>query len=204
MPLYRDFSDDKAQLLVWKYDEQEVLDMDTLLEKENYNKVKEYHPKKIKEVLMVRKMLKQILPNHKILYKDNGEPFLEPQDFSISISHSFPLAAIGISKSKIGLDLELKKEKIKLIRHKFILHENDFIDNNHEVDYLTSIWSVKEALYKIHHSKYWSLKKHYDIQAFQPTDDFTVKARVYDHNFEDYFQVKVRKIDDYYFSVVLE
>ncbi|MFN3019696.1 4'-phosphopantetheinyl transferase family protein [Chryseobacterium sp. TY3] len=204
MPLYRDFSDDKAQLLIWKYDEQEVLDMETLLEKENYNKVKDYHPKKIKEVLMVRKMLKQILPNHKILYKDTGEPYLEPQDFNISISHSFPLAAIAISKSKIGIDLERKNEKIKRIRHKFILHENDFIDDNFEVDYLTAIWSVKEALYKIHHSKYWSLKKHYDIQSFSLSENFSVNARVYDHSFEDVFSVNVRDIGDFYFSSVLE
>ncbi|WP_300672711.1 4'-phosphopantetheinyl transferase family protein [Soonwooa sp.] len=204
MPLYKNFSNDKAQLLIWKYDEDEVLDINFLLEKENYDKVKGYHPKKVKEVLMVRKMLKQILPNHKILYKENGEPFLEPNDFNISISHSFPLAAIGISKCKIGIDLERKKEKIKLVRHKFILHENDFIDNEREVDYLTSIWTVKESLYKIHHSKHWSLKKHYDIQAFQPSENFSVKARVYDHSFEDFFDVKVFEISDYYFSVVLE
>jgi hypothetical protein len=31
MPLYRDFSDDNATILVWKYDEDETLDIHELL-----------------------------------------------------------------------------------------------------------------------------------------------------------------------------
>ena len=44
MPLYRDFSDDNATILLWKYDEQEDLNPERLLEKENLEKVKDYHP----------------------------------------------------------------------------------------------------------------------------------------------------------------
>ncbi len=204
MPLYKDFSEGDSKILIWRYEETDVLNPDELLEAENLEKIKSYHPKKLTEMLMVRKMLKSILPNHKILYKDNGEPFLEPRDFEISITHSFPCAALAISKRKIGIDLELMKEKIKLIRNKFILHENAFITEDKEVEYLTIIWSIKEALYKIHHSKYWSLKKHYDIQSFEISDNFMVKARVYDEVFEDIFSVSVKKVDSFYFSVVVE
>ena len=70
MPLYRDFSDDNATILVWKYDETEDLDIHKLLEPENAEKVKDYHPKKLLEVLMVRKLLKGLKPNSKILYKE--------------------------------------------------------------------------------------------------------------------------------------
>lgn len=104
MPLYQNFSDNKAVVWVWKYDESEELNPQELLEPENYEKVTHYHPKKIAEVLMVRKMLKQLLPEHKILYKENGEPYLMPADKEISISHSFPLAAIAISDKKVGID----------------------------------------------------------------------------------------------------
>ena len=61
MPLYRDFSDDKATILVWKYDESEELDSASLLEEENYQKVKDYHPIKLKELLLVRKILKSVI-----------------------------------------------------------------------------------------------------------------------------------------------
>lgn len=202
MPLYKDFSDEIATVLVWEYDENEGLNPDELLESENQHKILGYHPHKIAEVLMVRKMLKTILPDHKILYRENGEPYLFPQDHHISISHSYPLAALTISKKRVGIDLEKRKEKIKKIRHKFILHEDSYIDNSEEVDFLTAIWCVKEALYKIHHSKHWSLKKHYDVLPFELQKEFTVKSRVYDLENEDFYTAKINFFDNYCFAVV--
>ena len=113
MPLYKDLSDDVTKILIWEFDENEELDSDLLLEPENQAKILGYHPNKIAEVLMVRKMLKTNLPDHKILYRENGEPYLFPQDHHISISHSYPLAALTISKKRVGIDLEKRKEKIK-------------------------------------------------------------------------------------------
>ncbi|PZU86156.1 MAG: 4'-phosphopantetheinyl transferase [Chryseobacterium sp.] len=202
MPLYKDFSDDIATILIWQYDENEELDPHILLESENQHKILGYHPNKIAEVLMVRKMLKTCLPEHKILYRENGEPYLFPQDYHISISHSYPLAALAVSKKKVGIDLEKRKEKIRCIRHKFILHEDIFIDNNEEVDFLTAIWCVKEALYKIHHSKHWSLKKHYDVLPFELREEFTVKSRVYDLENEDFFKAKISFFDNYCLAIV--
>jgi len=202
MPLYKDFSDDVAQILIWKYDENEELDSEALLEPENQAKILGYHKNKIAEFLMVRKMLKVLLPKHKILYRDNGEPYLFPQDFHISISHSYPVAGLAISKNKIGIDIEKRKEKIKNIRHKFILHEDIYIDNSKEMDFLTAIWCVKEALYKIHHSKHWSLKKHYDVLPFDLQEEFTVKSRVYDLENEDFYKARINFFDNYCFAVV--
>ncbi len=202
MPLYKDLSDDVAKILIWEFDKDEQLNADALLEPENQTKILGYHPNKIAEFLMVRKMLKILLPNHKIMYRENGEPYLFPQDFHISISHSYPLAALAISKKKIGIDLEKRKEKIRYIRHKFVLHEDVFIDNNEEVDFLTAIWCVKEALYKIHHSKHWSLKKHYDVLPFDLQEEFIVKARVYDLENEDFYKAKINFFDNYCVAVV--
>lgn len=202
MPLYKDLSDDVTKILIWEFDENEELDSDLLLEPENQAKILGYHPNKISEFLMVRKMLKVLLPNHKILYRDNGEPYLFPQDHHISISHSYPLAALAVSKKKVGIDLEKRKEKIKFIRHKFILHEDIYIDDSEEVDFLTAIWCVKEALYKIHHSKHWSLKKHYDVLPFELQKEFTVKSRVYDLENEDFYTAKINFFDNYCFAVV--
>lgn len=202
MPLYKDLSDDVATILIWQFDENEVLNPDVLLETENQHKILDYHPHKIAEVLMVRKMLKSVLPDHKILYKEGGEPYLFPNDYEISVSHSFPLAGLAISKNKIGIDIEKRKDKIKNIRHKFVLHENGFIDDAQEVDFLTAIWCVKESLYKIHHSKHWSLKKHYDVLPFQLQEQLSVKCRVYDDDNEDFYTAKIFFFDHYCFAVV--
>lgn len=202
MPLYRDFSDDNATILLWKYDEKEELDIDFLLEKENQDKVKDYHPKKLKELLLVRKILKSVLPEHKILYKEN-QPVLFPGDYEISITHSFPFAALGISKNKIGIDIEPFNEKILRVKNKFLKEEESgFIEKDKEIAYLTVIWSLKESLYKIHHSNYWSLKKHYEVKPFRMDFPFNIQCRVHDEKISDLFKARVEFFDNYCFTVV--
>lgn len=202
MPLYRDFSDANATILVWQFHEDEELDMKVLLEKENYDRVKDYHPTKLKEALLVRKILKSVLPKHQILYNER-EPFLSPNDYEISVTHSFPFAALAISKNKIGIDIEPFNPKIKRIQHKF-LEENEthFIEKNKETAYLTVIWSLKESLYKIHHSNYWSLKKHYEVKPFSLDFPFNIQCRVHDENVSDLYKARVEFFDNYCFTIV--
>ena len=202
MPLYRDFSDHTATILLWKYDEKEDLDPKVLLEEENYEKVKDYHPTKLKELLLVRKILKSILPEHKILY--NGrEPYLEPRDFEISITHSFPFAALAISKNKVGIDIEPFNPKIIKIRHKFLNDdEADFIEERKETAYLTVIWSLKESLYKIHHSNYWSLKKHYEVKPFSLDFPFNIVCRVHDEKVSDFYKARAEFFENYCLTIV--
>ena len=202
MPLYRDFSDENATILLWKYDEKEELNPNELLEEENYDKIKDYHPTKLKELLLVRKILKSILPEHKILYRDRT-PYLFPNDFEISITHSFPFAALAISKNKIGIDIEPFNEKILRIQHKFLFPEEaGFIEKNREVAYLTVIWSLKESLYKIHHSNYWSLKKHYEVKPFDLNFPYNIMCRVHDENVSDLYKARVEFFENYCFTIV--
>ena len=199
MPLYRDFSDDNATILVWKYDESEELDIHKLLEPENADKVKDYHPKKLQEVLMVRKLLKGLKPNSKILYKER-EPFLSPKDAEISITHSFPFAAIAISKNKIGIDIEKFNPKILRVIDKFTYEdERGFIPFDNEVTFYTIIWSVKESM-----SKHWSLKKHYEVKPFELKHLHQIKCRVYDDQISDELKARVEFFDDYCFTIVEE
>ncbi len=201
MPLYRDFTDSTARILVWEFDECETLDPRILLEDEMREKFASLHPKRQAEVLMVRRMLKKLCPNDKILYRENGEPYLASGKAEISVSHSFPFAALAVSTKRIGIDLERIKPKIERIRHKFILHEDAFIDDENAAEYLTIIWSVKESLYKLHHSKYWSLKKNYEVMPFMPVAEMSIDCRVYDENFSDDFTAKVYRFADYCFAV---
>ena len=202
MPLYRDFSDDNATILLWKYDEQEDLNPELLLEKENLEKVKDYHPTKLKETLLIRKVLKSILPDHRILY-EGRQPYLWPKDYEISVTHSFPFAALAVSKNKVGIDIEPFNKKIERIQHKFLLEEESgFIEEGKETAYLTVIWSLKESLYKIHHSNYWSLKKHYEVKPFKLDFPFNIRCRVHDENVSDLYKARVEFFENYCFTIV--
>ena len=202
MPIYKDFSNIKAKILLWKYEEEEVFDIENLLEAENFHRIKDYHPKKLLETLMVRQILKNELPNRKILY-ENRQPFLEPTDYEISITNSFPFAAFAFSKDKIGIDLEKFNPKILRLKDKFIYpEEREFIPKSEEIEYLTIIWAVKESLYKIHHSKHWSLKKHYEVLPFNRENLHSVRCRVYDENYSDEFYARVEFFEDFVFTIV--
>ena len=204
MPLYRDFSDDNATILIWKYDEHEDLNINELLEPENAEKVKDYHPNKLLEVLMVRKILKSVKPYAKILYKER-EPFLFPKDAEISITHSFPFAAIAISRNKIGIDIEKFNPKILRVIDKFTYeNERGFIPFDNEVTFYTIIWSVKESMYKIHHSKHWSMKNHYEVKPFELKHLHKISCRVHDDKMSDEFKARVEFFDDYCFTIVEE
>ncbi len=202
MPLYQDFSNIKAKILLWKYEESENFDPEKLLEPENFDRISEYHPKKLVETLMVRQILKDELPDHKILY-ENRQPFLQPKSYHISITNSFPFAAIAFSKDKIGIDIEKFNPKLIRLKDKFVYpEERAFIPVDQEMEYLTIIWSVKESLYKIHHSKHWSLKKHYEVLPFNMENLHSVQCRVYDDNSSDDFYARVEFIEDYVFTIV--
>ncbi len=204
MPLYRDFSDDNATILVWKYDEADELDVHQLLEPENAEKVKDYHPKKLLEVLMIRKLLKGLKPHSKILYRER-EPYLFPKDAEISITHSFPFAAIAVSRNKIGIDIEKFNPKILRVIDKFTYEEErGFIPFDNEVTFYTIIWSVKESMYKIHHSKHWSLKKHYEVRPFELKYLHHIRCRVHDDLISDELKARVEFFDDYCFTIVEE
>jgi hypothetical protein len=69
MPFYKDYSDENATILYWKYSEEDHFEIDELIEPENLEKAKDYHPKKLIEHLMVRKLLKMVLPDRKFFTK---------------------------------------------------------------------------------------------------------------------------------------
>ncbi len=202
MSYYRDFSNIKAKILLWKYEEGESFDARALIEEENYERINAYHPKKLLETLMVRRILKDELPNHKILYLER-KPFLMPRDFEISITNSYPFAALALSKQEIGIDIERFNPKFLKLQDKFVYpEERSFIPKGEEVEYLTIIWSVKESLYKIHHAKHWSLKKHYEVFPFQRENLHSIRCRVYDEHSSDEYYARVEFFDDFVFAIV--
>ena len=101
MPIYKEIKDNQAHIFIWKYEGEDVLNEELLICSEDLGKVENYHPKKKKEYLMIRQMLQNHLPDHKILYKTIGQPYLFPKDFFISISHSFPFASTSPTRLSI-------------------------------------------------------------------------------------------------------
>ncbi len=98
----------------------------------------------------------------------SGKPYLTNFPYHISLSHSFDYAAVMISRNKaVGIDIELIKDKIERIAHKFMSEDElSFISRESPVEHLYACWCAKEAVYKLHGKKNISFLDHIRIAPF--------------------------------------
>ena len=126
--------------------------------------------------LSVRHLLAEFgYTDEDLFYDYNGKPHLRDGK-NISITHSFTFSAIIISDNEVGIDIEKQREKIKIIAHKFVNYEFDYLDKEAE-DYikkLTVIWGIKESLYKLFATPGMLFREHFLVIPFMLTDDETV------------------------------
>jgi len=152
MPLsYRETIANTIQILLWEISEsehelQEGLALSNIaLERLSKRKSKIHR----KGYLAIRQLLKTFEVEPLTLqYNPKGAPYLTDGRF-ISITHTKNVAAVALSTISVGIDLEHYQEKIKKISSRF-LHSNE--SNNlkkvTDIQFLTQIWTAKEALYK--------------------------------------------------------
>ncbi|MEP1488192.1 MAG: 4'-phosphopantetheinyl transferase superfamily protein [Algibacter sp.] len=110
-----------------------------------------------------------------LFYDENGKPYLK-DGRQISITHSFNYSSVIVSDDLVGIDIEKQRDKITIIAHKFIDYEFDYLDETAD-DYikkLTTIWCVKESLYKLFAKPGVSFKKYFLVIPFEISDDETV------------------------------
>jgi phosphopantetheinyl transferase len=140
------------------------IDLGILTEKERI-KISHFKSSKRKlEFFFTRLLWSSFGLNETINYNNLGKPIITSG--YLSISHSQNVIAIGFSKTRIiGIDIEHYNEKIFHIREKFLSKvELDRFDMSN-MDQLTTLWSIKEALYKFRSEDGLSFKE--DIEILQ-------------------------------------
>lgn len=112
--------------------------------------------------------------DHDLYYDDHGKPHLK-DDMHISITHSFTFSAIILGKKEVGIDIEMQREKILLIAHKFTpIEEYRTLANSEAlIRKLTIVWGAKEAVYKIYATPKVSFLQHINISDFDFDDQKT-------------------------------
>lgn len=110
-----------------------------------------HHDKRKREWIASRAALRIGLQEQgAVLYHPTGKPYLEGSE--LSLSHCLPLAGALKHPSMAGIDIQIADEKIAVIRSKFA-HPDELAaaDNcRNSLDYLTILWSAKEALFKVY------------------------------------------------------
>lgn len=178
MPLYKTITpNSQTTVKIWKITETyDDLMKGITLKPENIERVlgmkSELHQRGF---LSVRNLLKEFgYQDSDLFYDENGKPHLKDGK-QISITHSFTFSAVIISDDVVGIDIEKQRDKITIIAHKFIDYEFDYLKEE-DVDYikkLTSIWCVKESLYKLFATPGLSFKEHCLVIPFSIEDEKT-------------------------------
>jgi 4'-phosphopantetheinyl transferase len=136
----------------------------------------------------------------------SGKPYLSNFPHHISLSHSYDYAAVMVSKSKaVGIDIELVKDKIDRIAHKFLdKNELEFIQDKNRIDQLYVTWCAKEAVYKLHGKKNISFLEHIKLKPFQYEDGGSIFAMLNTGAQNKAFEVHYEKFDGYMIGFVAD
>ena len=109
-----------------------------------------------------------------LYYDQSGKPHLI-DGRNISITHSHQFTGIIISDEvEVGIDIEMQREKITRIAHKFTpikayAHIREIKDL---IRKYTIVWGCKESLYKIYATEGLSFFKHIYIEDFDFNDKY--------------------------------
>lgn len=194
MPIYKTIQANKQTTVrVWKIDES----LDDLIaniflnqrSKDRINNMKsELHQRGF---ISIRYLLKDAgYSDNDLFYTEDGKPHLKDGNH-ISITHSYNFSAIIISSTQVGIDIELNREKILRIAHKFVDSENEFLNDEGLIEQLTVIWGAKESLYKIHPDGGLLFKQHLPIEPFKLSDKKTkgwIKKGKFYENYDILFE----------------
>lgn len=152
------------------------------------------------EWLSVRTLINNMMEERtRIIYNAERKPFIKGNPWNISISHSYKLTSIFVSKSKrVGLDLEMMSHKISTIGHKFINSQEYITDEESMKRYHLYIhWCAKEAMYKICDKQDINFKENLTVFPFEPQQQGTIRGRVLNSKGVDDFSMHYKKYKNY-------
>ncbi len=133
----------------------------------------------------------------KLTYDDKGKPYLVDDTRHISISHSHDRLVIILNdKEETGIDIELIREKVLKIKHKF-LKKVELVDANDDVEKLLIYWAAKETLYKIYGLKEVDFVHHLYVKPFIKEASGTIIGEIKLLKFHQLFELHYQLIDNY-------
>lgn len=149
-------------------------------------------------------LLKKMLGSEEveITYNEFKRPYLKGRSEHISISHSHQWLAISIHKThETGVDVEMIREKVINVKHKFCCAEElEFAQN--DVDKLTLLWACKEAIYKVHGKKELEFKR-IKIARFVLGDEGNVDGTIHFDSHQVKYRLLYRKFNGYFLALIL-
>jgi len=209
MPLYKTIkANSSTTILVWKITESyEQLFSEVQLNEKSLLRLNgmksQLHQRGF---LSVRKLLQQAgYSDFDLYYDESGKPHLNPNNchtepVEVSISHSHEFSTIIISDQKVGIDIEMQRDKIVRIAYKFVnnkeSHRLKSFDNLDLIKKLTVKWGTKEAIFKIRNEPGISFKDHIQVNSFEIQDKKTI-AILEMENIKQQFSIYFEEFEEF-------
>ncbi|SDQ08849.1 4'-phosphopantetheinyl transferase family protein [Flagellimonas zhangzhouensis] len=202
MPIYKTITvSPTSKVYIWKVTEEEVeLSKNVELTPHCQNRMdgmkSEAHRRAF---LSIRHLLAEAgYVDHDLYYDDFGKPHLKDGKF-ISITHSHNFTGIIVSESdEVGIDIEMQRDKILNIAHKFTPIEEYKTLANAEaiIRKLTIVWGAKESLYKIYAERGLSFLRHMNVIDFSFDDSRTVAEIMY-HGKKSHYEIEFMEFEGF-------
>ncbi|MEI8136286.1 MAG: 4'-phosphopantetheinyl transferase superfamily protein [Bacteroidota bacterium] len=133
-------------------------------------------------------------------YSSESKPYLIGKSEHISISHSHDKLAIIINtKETTGIDIELIRNKVVNIQHKF-LSEKELLFAKDNVEKLITIWAAKEAIYKVYGIKELDFIANLFVEDF---DGSVIIGKIDKGSFKKQYKLISENVSDYKLVYVL-
>lgn len=130
-------------------------------------------------------------------YTPEGKPYLNNKNCHISITHSHDKLAIIVNEqNETGIDIELIREKVIKIQHKF-LSPQELLDANNETQKLITYWACKEALYKLFSKKEVDFIANLFVNKFDNNDRGETIGEIKIANFNKKINLHYEKTGEY-------
>lgn len=175
-----------------------------MLDMDQFSQQNQGKEKRVLEGLGSRFLLAEMLnsTNFEIVYDAYNKPYLRDSQFKISISHSHRWLVISISDTEdIGVDIELVREKVERIKHKFATDEElNFAGSDHQK--LTYLWAAKEAIYKAYGKKAVDFKD-IRIDAFDLSLNNRTNGVLHLQNKTLKYELLLKEYNDYVLALTL-
>lgn len=196
---FREILENKTEMVIWNITETETqLQNGLSLSSEALKRLsKRKSSVHRKGYLAIRQLLKSLgIPPEINHYDGIGAPYLTDGRF-ISISHTGDAAAVVISSTSVGIDLENYKDKIKRVAPRFLhASEGQMPKDLDEIIYLTQLWTAKEALYKLYKKPGLIFSEQLFIQPFKK-EDTTGRGSVIEKSKQTHFSLQFRRFTNY-------
>jgi 4'-phosphopantetheinyl transferase len=131
-----------------------------------------------------------------IIRNENGQPQLSGLPYQVSLTHGGGYAAALLHPyRKIGIDLELVREKIRTVAPR--LFTPDELENAaDDLEKLTLIWSAKEVLYKIYGGRQLAFREHLRVTSFEIENQGELQAEIQTATFVQPCRIFYRRMNN--------